>query len=93
MATAPDFEVLMKLDFTLLKAQKSVLINLQAKKTITKPEWDTLEGMINLIDHIQDTAVAKAIVTEEEAFNLSGEDEQPKMSLKEAQKIVSNPNL
>lgn len=91
--TAPDFEVLMKLDFTLLKAQKSLLINLQGKKTITKPEWDTLEGIINLIDHIQDTAVKKAIVTEEEAFNLSGEDEQPKMSLKEAQKIVSDKNL
>jgi hypothetical protein len=78
------------MDWTLLKAQKKVLIELQASKKIKggSSEWATLEGIINLIDSLQDTAVDVYGYDRELVFNLSGDDEKPKMSSKEARKIV-----
>jgi len=70
---------LKKIDFKELKEQKSTLIKLQAKIEKTKPkftqkEHDALEGIINLIDSIQDIAVDKFGYKERTVFKLSKKD-------------------
>ena len=66
------------IDFKLLKQQKTTIINLQAKlekdSKYTQKEWDTLEGMINLIDSIQDIAVDEYGVKETKVFRISRKD-------------------
>jgi hypothetical protein len=73
------------LNFELLKAQKIVLIELQGKLESNGPEWSTVEGIINLIDSIQDIAVDQVGFNPNHVFNLSGEDEH--IGLEEANKI------
>lgn len=50
-----------KMDFKLLKQQKSRLYAMQVKiekgKKLNQGDWDVLEGMINFCDSIQDIAV------------------------------------
>lgn len=52
---------LKRMDFKLLKQQKSRLIAMQVKieqgKKLNQGDWDVLEGMINFCDSIQDIAV------------------------------------
>lgn len=72
------------MDFTLLKAQKKVLHNLQSKKSITQSEFDTLEGIINFIDAIQDIAVDVYGYSTDTVFNHEG-----KMTLTQARKLVA----
>lgn len=76
MAKQTTMEQFLKnMDFKLLKNQKSTLIKLQAKiekdKKFNNKEWDTLEGMINLIDSIQDIAVDEYGYNERTVFKLS----------------------
>ena len=68
-------EYLKKINFKLLKEQKTTLIKLQAKiekdKKFTQKECDTLEGMINFIDSIQDIAVDEYGHKETKVFKIS----------------------
>jgi hypothetical protein len=86
-SASDDMETVKKLihqmDFNLLKAQKKVLCNLQAKKTVTKSEFDALEGIINFIDSIQDIAVDVYGYSTDMVFNHEG-----KMTLAQAREIV-----
>src|SRR5258706_15274833 len=77
-------ELIHNMDWKLLKAQKRVLIELQGKKSITQAEHDTLEGVINLYDFIQDKGLDVYGYDENLVFNRDN-----KMSSKEARKIVS----
>ena len=68
-----------KMDFKLLKQQKTTLIKIQAKlekpnPKFTQKEWDTLEGIINLVDSIQDIAVDEYGVSQRKVFRLSRKD-------------------
>lgn len=61
-------------DFNLLKKQKTSLINIQSKMQIsnvkfTQKDWKILEGMLNLIDTIQDIAVDEYGYKETLVFN------------------------
>lgn len=66
------------IDFKLLKAQKSRLINIQAKlenpkAKFTQKDLDALEGIINLCDKIQDVAVDDYGYNERTVFRRSRE--------------------
>jgi hypothetical protein len=67
------------IDFDLLKKQKTQLIELQYRThegnpVVLSKEYDALEGIINLIDHIQDSAIEQLGLKEEEVFNLNKEE-------------------
>lgn len=55
--------VMLDVDFDLLRKQKDELL-----KQVWKKDNDLLEGLINLIDDIQDQAVDKNGVAETEVF-------------------------
>ena len=73
MATRPRF--ITKIDWVLLKNQKSSLL-----ETITKAEQvgnkeltDDLEGILHIIDALQDYAVDSMGLSDEEVFSLNNE--------------------
>lgn len=64
--------VTMNMDFELLRQQKRTLCYMLINAD--EEEYDTLEGILNLIDYIQDTAIEQG-VPREEVFNLSDDDQ------------------
>lgn len=77
-------------DFSLLRAQKSLLVNMQSKKSTTTAEWNVLEGIINMIDTIQDLACDEYEKDPNDIFNFTNEvDNKQKLSLAECRKIVN----
>lgn len=78
--------VTIDMDFTMLKAQKKVLCYLLNKKTINQAERETIEGLLCLIDHIQDTAVDECGVNEQDVYSLTGEEGE--ITLEQAKEIV-----
>lgn len=65
-----------KVDLTELKDQKSKLIMIQAKfeKQMSQEEWDALEGIINLLDHVQDQARDQHNLEDKYVYNISNEE-------------------
>ncbi len=66
------------MDFKLLKAQKTRLINIQSKlqnpkAKFTQKDWDVLEGIICLCDKIQDIAVDEYGYNERTVFRRTRE--------------------
>lgn len=66
---------LSKMDFKLLKEQKSALYKMQVKmekgQKLNQKDWDVLEGMINLCNSIQDIAVDEYGYSEKKVFKIS----------------------
>lgn len=68
------------INFDLLKKQKAQLIELQYRTDsngnplVSPKDYEALEGIINLIDNIQDEAVEQLGLKEEDVFNLSKEE-------------------
>ncbi len=63
----------LELDFKMLVRQKRQLVNIQSKlKNIH--EINAIEGMLNLLDYIQDWAVDKEGYTEKKVFGKSYAD-------------------
>jgi hypothetical protein len=68
------------IDLNLLREQKDTLLNLQWKSDgngtnfVNSKEFLALEGIISLIDHIQDEAVEQHGLDENEVFNLNKEE-------------------
>lgn len=68
------------IDLELLREQKEILLKLQYKTTpngdivVGAKEFEALDGLINLIDHIQDQAVEQHGLDENEVFNLNKEE-------------------
>jgi len=58
----------MDIDFALLRSQKLDLIDLTS---VDKPSAEVAEGMLALLDHIQDYAVDSGQATEQEVFATS----------------------
>lgn len=65
--------ILKKLDYNKLKLQKQHLLELQDNYTTFHTHKKSLQGIINLIDSIQDYAVDVMGKTEEEVFNFKGD--------------------
>jgi hypothetical protein len=64
--------VTLNLDFALLKAEKRILNNML--DNATPAQHAALEGILSLIDHIQDVAVDECKIPETEVFSLEGQD-------------------
>ena len=69
-------QYLAKMDFKLLKEQKSALYKMQAKmekgnSSFTQKEVDVMEGILNFIDSIQDIAVDEYGYKKESVFKIS----------------------
>ncbi len=80
-----------KQDFNLLRAQKTVLNNMLGKKKITESEYATIEGMLSLIDAIQDIACDGYGYNPNDIFNFTNEvDNTTKVSLHKCRQIVLN---
>jgi hypothetical protein len=62
------YEVEVDIDFKLLRKQKRVLISLASDKRTSKSRVDALEGIINLLDHMQDAAVESGAASEHTVF-------------------------
>lgn len=67
---------LSKIDYTKLKEQKAILINMiqdwgEADDPQQKADAKEMEGLLHLVDSIQDNAVDKLGMAEEEVFNLN----------------------
>jgi hypothetical protein len=58
----------MNIDWKLLREQKTTLIYLGVKNTLTDHEKLAVNGIIHLIDGLQDEAVNSGTATEEEVF-------------------------
>lgn len=64
-------------DLDLLREQKRQLLLLQGRTELTNSpvlnsnEFEAVDGIINLIDHIQDSAVQQHGLDEEEVFTFS----------------------
>jgi hypothetical protein len=80
------FKLIHKMDFKLLKAQKAILINMLGKKKITPIEDSMIEGILSLIDTLQDIACDTYGYDQTEVFNFDGPN---RLSLNECKEIVS----
>lgn len=61
-------ELLRNIDYRMLAGQKLSLDNVLKNPLLSQTEKDSLNGILNLIDSIQDKVVEKGILTEEEVF-------------------------
>lgn len=58
------------IDWALLRQQKEALLTIP-EQLINSTQYDALQGIIELIDHLQDYAVWSEAVTEEVVFNMN----------------------
>jgi len=77
-----QYDILIKqIDLKLLREQKQTLLDLQYRdnpdgsQILKAKEFDAIEGIINLISHIQDEAVEQLGLDENEVFDLTKEEE------------------
>jgi hypothetical protein len=77
-----QYDILIKqIDLNLLREQKQILIDLQYRdnpdgsQILKANEFKALEGIISLIDHIQDEAVEQLGLDENEVFDLEKNEE------------------
>lgn len=64
-------------DLNLLRDQKEILVELQyktARTGISVFEFNALQGIVHLIDHIQDQAVKQHNLKEEDVYKFTNED-------------------
>ncbi len=77
-----QYDILIKkVDLKMLREQKQIIIDLQYRdnpdgsQILKANEFKALEGIISLIDHIQDEAVEQLGLDENEVFDLEKEEE------------------
>lgn len=59
-----------RVDFHLLKHQKNTLMNLLFRHKLDPEELDAIDGILHLIDHIQDEILLQHDLTEEQVFDV-----------------------
>jgi hypothetical protein len=59
------------IDWVLLRSQKQSLVAMASDASKPASEIEVFDGVIALLDHIQDDAVAKGLATEQEVFGVS----------------------
>lgn len=62
----------LRIDFPELKKQKTAIISIR-REVLSDDQWEALEGLMNLIDGIQDHAVDELGYDKNEVFNLTKE--------------------
>jgi hypothetical protein len=67
----------LKLDLGLLREQKRVLIGIAQDTIVTGDQEEAAEGMINLIDFIQDEILAQGLPSDEQIFRTDTCQERP----------------
>jgi len=77
-----QYDILIKkVDLKMLREQKQIIIDLQYRdnpdgiQILKANEFKALEGIISLIDHIQDEAVEQLGLDENKVFDLEKEEE------------------
>ena len=60
--------VALKLNVNLLRKQKHALVGITGGTAVTSEQEDAAEGMLNLLDFLQDSILEKGLATEEEIF-------------------------
>lgn len=58
------------IDWALLRQQKEALLTIP-EQLINATQYDALQGILSLIDHLQDYAVWSEAVSEEVVFNIN----------------------
>lgn len=58
----------LRLDLMLLRRQKSALIGVAEGATVSHEQEEAAEGLLNLLDFIQDAVVEEGLATEDEVF-------------------------
>lgn len=61
-------EFIQKIDWELLRVQKRVIIELSAMGCFTTEDYDAFEGLLNLLDALQDYAVDEMGMKDEDVF-------------------------
>lgn len=56
------------IDLRLLRKQKRALVSITEGTTVTHEQEDAAEGMLNMLDFIQDSILEQGLATEEEIF-------------------------
>lgn len=64
------FEIELDIDFPMLRDQKCQLVMMGIKAYLTQEQSDALEGVISLLEHIQDHVVDSGIAKAEDVFSL-----------------------
>jgi hypothetical protein len=70
----------MRIDLALLRRQKRHLIGLRFGSVVSRAHDDTVEGVLNVLDFIQDTIVAKKLASESAVFAIRSERPKRKTS-------------
>ena len=61
--------ILTNINFKLLRSQKKQLLKVMNNQTLVKKEVQALEGILNLIDAVQDYAVDNKLLSEHDVFS------------------------
>lgn len=68
-------ELLKNIDYRMLKGQKGYLAGILENPLLSQNEKDAIEGVLNLLDSIQDKVVELGILPEEEVFPYLNQEE------------------
>jgi hypothetical protein len=68
-----------RIDLALLRRQKRDLIGLRLGSVVSRAQDDTVEGVLNLLDFIQDSVVARGIVPKNAVFAIR--NDRPKRKI------------
>lgn len=82
------FQLIHNQNFNLLRAQKTIILEMTSNGFLGDAERATLEGMLCLIDTIQDLAIDEYGYSKKELLNLTDDKEQLTVSVHECKKIV-----
>jgi hypothetical protein len=68
----------MRINLALLRRQKRHLLGLCFGSVVSRAQDDTIEGVLNLIDFIQDSIVAQGLASDRAVFNTRSERKKQK---------------
>lgn len=83
-------QLIYHINYDLLKAQKTILVEMSGLSKLTEAQRQTVEGVLSLIDRIQDYAVEEFKLDKNKVFNFVDEKGTPNMTYHEAKEIVLN---
>jgi hypothetical protein len=70
----------MRIDLALLRRQKRHLIGLRFGSVVSGAQDDTVEGVLNLLDFIQDSIVAQGLAPESSVFAIRNDRPRRKIA-------------